>query len=89
VDLPYYGRSFTTSYPPTDISVRFNTNQFDYVADSSKKGGWEITIKPKNESSASKIYMSVTTSGYCNMQISSNSSQPISYYGTITAYDAH
>jgi hypothetical protein len=86
-DLPYYGRSFTTSYPPTDLSVQFTTTQFSYVADSAKKGGWSITIVPKNENSASKIYMSVTSSGYCTVQVSSNSRQPISYYGTITAYD--
>src|SRR5258706_15853394 len=23
VDLPYYGRSYTTNYPPTDISTQF------------------------------------------------------------------
>jgi hypothetical protein len=88
-DLPYYGRSFTTNYPPTDLSVQFTTNQFSYTADSAKKGSWEITIKPKNENSASKIYMTVTSDGYCTMQVSSNSRQPISYYGTIVAYDAN
>jgi Domain of unknown function (DUF4251) len=88
-DLPYYGRSFTTSYPPTDLSVQFTTTQFSYVADSAKKGGWSITIVPKNENSASKIYMSVTSTGYCTVQVNSNSRQPISYYGTISAYDAH
>jgi hypothetical protein len=87
-DLPYYGRSFTTSYPPTDLSVQFTTTEFSYVADSTKKGGWSITIVPKNENSASKIYMSVTSSGYCTVQVNSNSRQPISYYGTITAFDA-
>jgi Domain of unknown function (DUF4251) len=87
-DLPYYGRSFNTSYPPTDLSVQFNTTDFTYVADSAKKGGWSITIVPKNENSANKIYLSVTSTGYCTVQVNSNSRQPISYYGTITAYDA-
>lgn len=87
VDLPYYGRSYTTSYPPTDLSVQFTTTQFSYESEASKKGGWNITIKPKNESSASKIYLSVTSSGYCTVQVSSNSRELISYYGTITSYD--
>src|SRR6478609_4497105 len=30
VNLPYYGRSFTTNYPPTDISTEFKTTQFTY-----------------------------------------------------------
>jgi len=88
VDLPYFGRSYTTSYPPTDLSTAFSSNQFSYIADSAKKGGWDITIVPKNESNASKINMSITASGYCTVRVSSNSRQPISYYGTISAYDA-
>ena len=85
VDLPFYGRSYSTNYPPTDLSVQFTTTQFSYVADSAKKGSWVITITPKNETTASKINLSVTSSGYCTVQVSSNSRQPMSYYGTITA----
>ena len=87
VDLPYFGRSFITNYPPTDLGVQFNSNQFSYVSDTSKKGGWNITIVPKNEPNASKINMFITTSGYCTVRVSTNSREPISYYGTITAYD--
>ncbi len=67
VDLPYYGRSYTADYPGTDVSVRFKTNQFTYSSDTTKKGGWEITIIPKNEPKANKIYMAVTSSGYCTV----------------------
>jgi hypothetical protein len=88
VDLPYYGRSYTADYPGTDVSVRFKSNQFTYSADSTKKGGWEIAIIPKNESKANKIYMSITSSGYCSLNISSNNRQAISYYGYIKDYDA-
>jgi hypothetical protein len=88
VDLPYYGRSFTTNYPPTDLTTEFKTTQFSYQSDTLKKGGWDITIVPKNQSNASKIRLSITTSGYCTVQVSSNSREPISYYGTITDYDA-
>jgi hypothetical protein len=89
VELPYYGRSFTTNYPPTDITTEFKTTQFSYQSDTLKKGGWDITIVPKNESNASKISLSITTSGYCTVRVSSNSREPISYYGTITDYDAN
>jgi Domain of unknown function (DUF4251) len=86
VDLPYYGRSFTTNYPPTDLTTEFKTTQFSYKSDTLKKGGWEITIVSKNQANASKISLSVTTSGYCTVRVSSNSREPISYYGTITDY---
>ncbi len=89
VDLPYFGRSFTTNYPPTDLSIEFKSTQFSYKSDTLKKGGWEITIVPKNESNASKMSLSITTSGYCTVRVSNNSREPISYYGTITDYDSN
>jgi hypothetical protein len=89
VELPYYGRSFTTNYPPTDLTTEFETTQFSYQSDTLKKGGWDITIVPKNESNASKISLSITTIGYCTVRVSSNSREPISYYGTITDHDAN
>ncbi len=88
VELPYYGRSFTANYPPTDVTTEFKTTQFSYTSDTLKKGGWEITIVPKNQSNASKISLSITTSGYCTVRVSSNTREPISYYGTITDYDS-
>lgn len=87
VELPYYGRSFTTNYPPTDLATEFKTTQFSYNSDTLKKDGWDITIVPKNQANASKISLSITTSGYCTVRVNSNSREPISYYGTITAYD--
>lgn len=89
VELPYYGRSFTTNYPPTDLTTEFKTTQFSYNSDTLKKGGWDITIVPKNQANASKISLSITTSGYCTVRVNSNSREPISYYGTITDYDAN
>jgi hypothetical protein len=83
VDLPYYGRAYTSSYPGSDLSIVFNTTQFGYVTDSTKKQGWEITISPKNQSKADKIYLSVSSDGYCSVRVSCSSRQPISYYGNI------
>ena len=83
VDLPYYGRSYSSDYPATDLSIRFKTNQFTYTSDTTKKGGWNITIIPKSQPRATKIFMSVSSSGYCNMSINSNSRETISFYGTI------
>lgn len=87
VDLPYYGRAYSSDYGSTDVSVQFKTNQFTYSADSVKKGGWDITIVPKNQPKANKIFISITASGYSTVQITSNSRQAVSYYGNITAYD--
>jgi hypothetical protein len=87
VDLPYYGRSEIVSYPATDLSNRFNTKQFTYTYDSTKKQGWEITIQPKDQSNANKIFISIGSGGYGTVEISSGTRDPISYYGTIVPYN--
>ena len=87
VDLPYYGRSYSSDYGSTDLSIQFNTNQFTYATDSAKKGGWNVSIIPKDQPRASKIYLSITASGYCTAQVTSNSRTPVSFYGNIIAYN--
>ena len=52
VDLPYYGRSYSSDYGSTDLSIQFDTYQFTYDVDSTKKGGWNISIIPKNQPKA-------------------------------------
>jgi Domain of unknown function (DUF4251) len=90
VDLPYYGRAYTTSYPSSrdDAGIKFNSHDFSYLSDTTKKGGWEITIKPKG-AKVSTIYLSISSSGYCSVRISSSDRDPISYYGTIADYTGH
>ena len=88
VDLPYYGRAYTTSYPPNNNGgIQFNSHNFSYQADTTKKGGWDITIKPKGEK-VSAIYLSISSSGYGSARISSTDRDPISYYGTIVDFMA-
>jgi hypothetical protein len=88
VDLPYYGRAYSTSYPGNnDLAMHFESQDFSYKVDTVKKGGWNITINPNKEPKASAIYLSVSASGYCTVRIVSNNRDQISYYGTITAYN--
>jgi hypothetical protein len=84
-ELPYYGRAYTTDYPPSNSNggIKFSSSDFSYVADTVKKGGWDITIKPKN-TKVNTIYLTITTSGYCTVRVNSNDRDPISYYGVIT-----
>jgi hypothetical protein len=84
--LPYYGRAYTSSYPATNSPLSFRSNHFSYVADTLKKGGWNIQIQPKENSDVNKINLDVTTSGYCTVRVSSNTRDMISFYGTIAEY---
>jgi hypothetical protein len=83
VVLPYYGRANTTSYQASsDNGIQFNSHDFSYSSDSTKKGGWDITIKPKGVK-VSAIYLSINSNGYCTVRINSNDRDPISYYGMV------
>jgi hypothetical protein len=86
VDLPYYGRAYSSDYPGTDLGFQFISRDFSYAVDTTKKGGWDITIKPKNEAKVNSIYITISSSGYCTVRINSSNRDPISYYGTITEY---
>lgn len=86
VDLPYYGRAYSSSYPSTNPALSFNSTQFSYVSDTLKKGGWNIVIQPTDASGVNKISLDITTSGYCTVRVSSNTRDMISFYGTIVEY---
>jgi Domain of unknown function (DUF4251) len=81
VDLPYYGRAYSADYGGSDLTLQFKSTNFSYSSDTTKKGGWEITITPKNESKANKIYLSVGSGGYGSLNVLSNNRQSISFYG--------
>jgi hypothetical protein len=83
VDLPYYGRAYSTSYPANnDMGVKVNSHDFSYTADTTKKGGWNVNIKPK-KIDVSYINLSISSGGYCTVRINSSNRDPITYYGTI------
>src|SRR5450631_1963198 len=83
VYLPYYGRAYTIAYATnSDNGIQFSSHDFIYSADSTKKQGWEINIKPKGVK-VTAIYLSINSNGYCTVRINSNDRDPISYYGTI------
>lgn len=81
--LPYYGRAYTAPIDPTKGGVQFISTQFDYKVDSTKKGGWEITIKPKDNRDVNQINLSVSSAGYASLRVTSVNRQAISYSGEV------
>ncbi|SHM84226.1 protein of unknown function [Chitinophaga jiangningensis] len=79
--LPYYGRAYTAPMDPSKNSMDFKSKSFDYSTADRKKGGWDITIRPKDNRDVATINLSVSESGYGTLQVTSNSKQPISYNG--------
>jgi hypothetical protein len=82
-DLPYFGRAFVAPIDPSEGGFHFTSTSFNYDIKERKKGGWDITILPKDEKDVRQMFLSVTESGYGSLQVTSNSRQQISYNGYI------
>lgn len=81
--LPYMGRIYM---PPTDPSsgpLRFTSTDFVYTEQAGKKGGWNVSIKPKDVRSVHKFALTVSEDGYATLQVTGNDRQPVTFYGYI------
>ena len=83
--LPYFGRSYSATLGTDAGGIDFTTVDFTYLVSPTKKGGWDITLTPKNVANVSKMTLSLTESGYGNLVVTSNTRDLISYYGSIQA----
>lgn len=82
--LPYFGRAYTAPIDPSQGGLNFTSKDFDYKAEPRKKDGWDITIKPKDYRDVQQMILTVSSSGYGTLQVTSTSRQPISFYGYVT-----
>lgn len=80
--LPYFGRAYVAGYGEGG-GLNFTSTKFDYKARERKKGGWDITINPKDVNDVREMNFIVSDKGYANLQVLSNNRQPISFTGYI------
>jgi hypothetical protein len=86
VTLPFFGTDNQSSHygaSKEDAGINFHTHKFSYKADTTKKGGWDITIQPDGQSSASRIYLSITSTGSCRTSINSSGRSIMTFYGNV------
>jgi Domain of unknown function (DUF4251) len=83
--LPYFGQAYSAPMDPTSGGFQFTSKDFEYTVSTGKKGGWDITIKPKDYRDVQQMALSISDDGYTSLQIVSTQRQSISFYGTITA----
>ena len=82
--LPYFGRAyFDVPYNPTDGGIKFTSTNFEYKAVERKKGGWEITIKPKDVKNLTSIVLYVSSNGYASLNITSFNRDFITFNGVL------
>ncbi|WP_375303724.1 DUF4251 domain-containing protein [Niastella sp. OAS944] len=83
-DLPYFGRAFTAPLNPSEGPLRFTSTDFQYAVSNRKKGGWNVTITPKDVQDPRQLTMSIFDNGTASVVVTSYNRQPISFNGYVT-----
>jgi hypothetical protein len=82
--LPYYGQAyFDIPYNPTDGGIKFTSTKFDYIVKEKNKGGWEITISPKDAKDIERLILYISRDGYASLSVTSINKDFISYNGSL------
>lgn len=79
--LPYYGRSFSAPIGRDDTGYKFTSTKFSFENKLRKKGGWQISINPKDTKESIRMNLTITDNGYATLIINSNNKQSITYNG--------
>lgn len=81
--LPYFGRAHSVPYDATNIGFDFTSTNFDYKIVTREKGGWDISIKPKDQNDNQQLSFRIFNNGSASLNITSVNRSPISYQGYI------
>ena len=83
-DLPYFGRAYTAPIGTSEGGIKFTSTNFGYTIAARKKGGWDVSIKPKDGIDVQQVTMTIYDDGTTSVQVISNNRDAISYNGYIT-----
>lgn len=83
--LPYYGESHAPTFGTESKGIEFTSVLTDSKIESRKKGGWDVTIIPKDYPEVEKVFLTVFENGKTTLQVMSKSRSPISFSGFVEA----
>jgi hypothetical protein len=90
--LPYYGVAHVAPSPSdaTEGGIKFTSTNFSFVQKASKKGGWQITIKPRdhditNWRDVQELTLDISKDGFASLAVVSSNRDPISFQGNVVA----
>jgi len=85
VHLPFYGRSYQAEMDPSKGGIDFESTDFKYSYETSKKGYFIASIKVNNQKSADKLILNISSNGYTTLQVQSLNRDQMSFYGKVEA----
>lgn len=86
--LPYFGVvNQSIAYNSSDQGIKFISNNFSYEQKENSDGNYSITIVPKENQRANKLYLNVSADGSASLNINFNDREGILFYGNIQQVD--
>ena len=82
VYLPYFGRAYAP-VDPEQGPIQFNSTDLTYSVKKGKKGGWDVTIIPKDAKNVRQMFLSISVNGSASLNVTSNNRDPINFNGQI------
>lgn len=83
--LPYHGNSGVAAYSMDDNGINVHTRAFSYNETPTKKGGYVIKIKLKNDRLTSDFTLRISKKGYAVLAVDSYNRDAITFDGVINA----
>lgn len=83
--LPFFGRAYSAPINDSEGGFKFTSVKFEYSSKIRKKGGWQISIKPKDVTDFREFSLFISENGHATLQALSNNRQSISFTGYISA----
>jgi hypothetical protein len=86
--LPYIGRAYSAPINPAEGGFNFTSTHFQLNPKTRKKGGWNLSIVPKDARDVRELAFTIFENGSASLQVTSNNRQPISYNGYVRELQA-
>ena len=82
--LPYFGRSFSGAGAMTNPNpLDFKSVDFSINREEKNKGGWRVTVKPKDINAIQSMLFELYENGSANLNVTLTDRTPISFVGTV------
>lgn len=81
--LPYFGRAYSAPIDPSKAALNFTSTSFSYSVTAHKKNGWNVVVKPKDNTDIQQLLFTIFDNGSASLNVTSTSRDPISFNGYI------
>ncbi len=85
VYLPYFGRSYSSAGAMNNKGpLDFITTSFSFNKVQNNKGGWDITVKPKDNNEIQSMSFTLYDNGSAQLNVLLTNRSPISFSGIVS-----